>query len=133
VNDCIAETAVHFVFENIISRFRCPRSLTRNQGTHFLNETIHVILTTFMVQHHKSSSYHPQVNGVVETFNKILEKGLTKIVSANRDDWDEKIPATLWAYRTIVKRLHKQSPFQLVYSREVVVLTYFVLPSMFIS
>jgi len=71
-----------------------------------------------MVQHHKSSPYHPEANSAVEAFNKILEKGLTKIVSANIDDWDERIPMTLWAYRTIVKRLHKQTPFQLVDGRE---------------
>lgn len=109
--DCTVETAVCFIFENIISRFRCPRSLTSDQVTHFLNETIQVLLTTFMVQHHKSIPYHEQANGVVEEFNKILEKGLTKIVLANRDDWDKRNSVTLWAYRTIVKRLHKQTPF----------------------
>lgn len=41
-----------------------------------------------MIQHHKSSIYHPQENGTVEAFKKILVKGITKICSANRDDWD---------------------------------------------
>lgn len=38
VKDCTAKAATRF--ENIISRFRCPRSLTSDQDTHFLNETI---------------------------------------------------------------------------------------------
>lgn len=86
-----------------------------------MNETIETLLRTFMIHHNKSIPYHPQANEVVEAFNKILEKGLTKVVSANRDDWDEIIPATLWVYRTIVKRIHKKTSFQLVYGREVVV------------
>lgn len=62
-----------------------------------------------------------------------MEKWLIKVVSTNRDKWDERILATLWAYRTTVKRLHKQTRFQLVYIREVVVPAEFILPSMFIS
>jgi len=86
MKDCTTETMKRFIFVNIISRFGCPRSLTSDQGTHFLNETIEVLLTTLMVQHNKSSPYHSQANDAVEAFNKILEKGLTKIVSANQDD-----------------------------------------------
>lgn len=52
---------------------------------------------------------------------------------ANKDDWDETIPVTPWAYKTTVKRLHKKTPFQWVYGREVLVLAEFILPSMFIS
>jgi len=40
VKDCTTEIVACFIFENIISRFGCPRSLTSDQGTHFLNETI---------------------------------------------------------------------------------------------
>lgn len=87
-------------------------------------------MKTFMIHHNKSSLYHPQANDVVEAFNKILEKGLTKVISANKDDWDEIIPATLCAYRTTVRRLHKKTLFRLVYGREVVVPTKFILPSM---
>lgn len=87
----------------------------------------------FMIQHNKSSPYHPQANSAVEAFKKIMKKGITKVMSANRDDWDERIPATLWAYRTIVKGIHKKTSFNLVYRREAVVPVEFILPSMFIS
>lgn len=86
-----------------------------------------------MIQHHKNSSYHPQENGTVKAFNKILERGLLDIFLANQDDWVEWVPAMLWAYRTIVNFLHKYMPFQLLYVREVEVHIDFTIPNLFIA
>ena len=79
----------------------------------------------FLIHHHKSSTYHPQANGAIESFNKTLTKGLTKICNIDKDDWDEKIPAVLWAYRTTYKRATNQTPFKLVYGQEAIVPLHF--------
>ena len=57
----------------------------------------------------------------MESFNKTLTKGLTKICNIDKDDWDEKIPAVLWAYRTTYKRATNPTPFKLVYGQEAIV------------
>lgn len=59
VKDCSAGMAVQFIFENIITRFGCPRILMSDQGTHFLNNTIEALVEEFQVHHQKSTSYHP--------------------------------------------------------------------------
>lgn len=103
-----------------------------DQGSHFINEIVHTLLQNFMIQHHKNTPYHLQANRSIEAFNKILEKGLTKVCFSNKNDWDEWVPTTLWTYRTIVERLNRYGMFKLVYGREVVP-TNFIVLNIFIS
>jgi hypothetical protein len=51
VKDYNAETVGHFLFEQVITRFGFPRVLMSEQGTHFINITIHVMLEEFEVHH----------------------------------------------------------------------------------
>ena len=79
----------------------------------------------FHIDHRRSTAYHPQSNDAIEAFNKTLTKGLTKICNTDKDDWDEKIPAVLWAYRIAYKRSTDQTPFRLVYGQEAVIPLHF--------
>jgi transposase InsO family protein len=72
VKDFSTKTTTHFLFEQVITRFGCPRILMSDQGTHFINSTIRSMLKEFEVHHQKITPYHPQANGMVEAFNKIL-------------------------------------------------------------
>jgi transposase InsO family protein len=129
----LIDIAARFIFENIITRFGCPRSLTSDHGAHFISGTITKLTIEFFIQHHKSIPYRPQANDRVEAFKKILERGLTKVHCANMEYWDDRFPAVLWAYRTTTKKLRKYTPFQLVYGKEVVVPTELITPSLYIA
>ena len=73
-----------------------------------------------MIDHHKSLAYHPQSNGSIESFNKTLTKGLTKICNIDKNDWDDKILAILWAYKTTYNISTGQTPFKMVHGQVVI-------------
>jgi len=82
VKDCTTATAVKFLFENLLTRFGCPKILMSDCGTHFINETISMLIEEFQIYHQQSTPYHLQANGTVEAFNKSLEIALTKVCNA---------------------------------------------------
>jgi hypothetical protein len=51
----------------------------------------------------------------------------------NRDDWDLRVPAVLWAYRTNCNKMTMHTPFNLVYGLEVVVPMEYLVPSLRIA
>jgi hypothetical protein len=86
---------VKFIYEKIITIFGCPLTIINDQGTHFINTTTKILLKKFLIDHRKMILYHPQANREVESFNKTLHKGPTKICGLDIDDWDEKFPTIL--------------------------------------
>jgi len=58
-----ANTVATFLYENIITRFGCPRELVSDRGTHFINATIAALTTKYEIKHRKTMPYHPRANG----------------------------------------------------------------------
>jgi transposase InsO family protein len=107
--------ATKFIYENIITWFGCPLNLISDQGTHFINQTIETLFKEFLIDHHKTSRYHPQANRAVESFNKTLTKGITKNCNMDKDGWNDKVPAVIGA--KTYKRETNQTHFKLVYGQ----------------
>lgn len=90
-----------------------------DQGTQFTSKLVKDITEKYKIKHKKSTPYHPQANGQVESTNKTLEGIITKTVAMNRNNWEEKLKDALWAYRITWKNTTGFTPYQLVYGKEV--------------
>ncbi len=86
LRDNTTKNTAKFIYENIITRFGYPTHFINDQGSHFINKTIEMLVVEFMIVHHKSTTYYPQWNGQVELINKTLGKSLAKLVNANCND-----------------------------------------------
>jgi transposase InsO family protein len=72
------------------------------------------------IKHCKSSPYHPQTNGQVESTNKVLEAVLTKTIQLHHQDWDDRLLEALWAYWTTWRNTTGNTPYELVYGKQVI-------------
>jgi hypothetical protein len=70
VGNCTKETTTKFIYENIITIFGSLLKIINDQGTHFDNSTIEVLLKNFLIDHIKMTMYHTQANEEVESLTK---------------------------------------------------------------
>ena len=88
-------TTVKFLYKYIFVQFGLPIEILSDQGTHFINEVVQVLLKEFLVTHRRSAPYHPQANDQAELTNKVLCAALTKVVEGNKGSWEHKLPSFL--------------------------------------
>ncbi|GJQ90190.1 reverse transcriptase domain-containing protein [Tanacetum coccineum] len=69
------------------------------------------------VNHHFSTSYHPQTSGQVENTNRALKRILEKTVKDNPAIWSRKLNDALWAFRTAYKTPTGTTPYKLIYGK----------------
>lgn len=73
-------SVVKFIYEDIFTRFGVPREIVTDQGTQFTSKLMKELTEKNGIKHCKSSPYHLQDNGQVESTNKVLEAILTNTV-----------------------------------------------------
>ncbi|GJR55863.1 reverse transcriptase domain-containing protein [Tanacetum coccineum] len=69
------------------------------------------------VNHHFSTSYHPQTSGQVENTNRALKRFLEKTIKDNPAIWSRKLDDALWAFRTAYKTPTSTTPYKLIFGK----------------
>ena len=92
------ETATHFVFNQIITRFKILKELVTDYGSHFQNHMIEELASKLGYKKEYSSSYYPQVNGQVDVVNKLLKSILQRTIAQSKTNWHIMLYPSLRAY-----------------------------------
>ena len=130
VKDASTIEVAKFLTEQIICRHGCPKILQSDQGSHFTSELLEKINHLLGIDHQKSTSYHPESQGLVEKSHNTLTDCISMYVSSNQRDWDLFISHLVFAYNTSVQKTTKMTPFSLVYGREAKLPAQILLPEL---
>ena len=117
-SDQTALTIARLLVEHIISRHGVPTELLSDRGPSFMSHLLQEVCAMMGVKQVNTTAYHPQTDGLVERFNRILTDMLSKTVEKGGRDWDVRLPYVLFAYRSSPQESSRESPFFLLYGRD---------------
>ncbi|OAE18260.1 hypothetical protein AXG93_723s1120 [Marchantia polymorpha subsp. ruderalis] len=91
-----------------------------NRGGEYLGSIVPAMLEYFFIKARVTTSYKPNANGLTEPTNYTLCMMLAKDADMNgsKHNWDKRLHAILWEYRTTWKTSTGYSPFRMVYGVE---------------
>ncbi|RDY14445.1 Pro-Pol polyprotein, partial [Mucuna pruriens] len=82
-----AKSVVEFVKSNIFYKFGVLKALISDQGSHFCNHLMAMLLEKHGVVNRVATAYHPQTNGQA--------KLIQKMANPNQNDWSRLLEDTL--------------------------------------
>ncbi|GJX36658.1 reverse transcriptase domain-containing protein [Tanacetum coccineum] len=101
----------------LFTRFRTPRAIISDRGTHFCNDQFARVMTKYGVTYRLATAYHPQTSGQVKVSNHGLKCILERTIGENHASWSDKLDDALWAFRTAYKTPIGCTPYKLVYGK----------------
>jgi len=118
--DIRAETVAKAFVENIICRFGTPQELLTDCGSQFVGKLFQEICQLLKIKKLKTTPYHPSGNGVIERMHKTLKTMISHFVSEQNDSWDLILPYCLMAYRNLPHEATQETPFFLMFGRDMI-------------
>ena len=115
-----AQETANVIFKEIITRHGCPTKILTDRGTQFTASLFDAFCKKLGIKHPKVSSLHPQTNGKCERFNRFLKASLATVINEGQTNWDLLLDCCLFAYRTSINTKVQETPFYLLYGRDVV-------------
>ena len=111
-----------FVWRNIVTRFRVPKSLAFDSGLQFDSKAFRKFYSNLDIKNRYSTPTYLQSNDKAEATNKGIVNGLKKRLDGIKGRWAEELPNVLWAYKTTPRRSMEETSFSLTYGTEAVIL-----------
>ena len=111
---CITAEAVARAFlGGWISRFGIPSTIVTDRGRQFESQLWNALMTLLGSKRARTTSYHPQTNGMVERFHRQLKAALK--AQPQPDSWMDALPLVLLGIRTALKEDISSTAAEMVY------------------
>jgi hypothetical protein len=110
-----AESAARAFINHWVSRYGVPTIIISYRGAQFESSLWAKLLSRLGINRRRTTAYHPQCNGLVERFHRVLKDSLR--AACDKPSWSDSLPLVLLGLRSSVGR-HGYSPSQLLYGSE---------------
>ncbi|XP_064827230.1 uncharacterized protein LOC135543829 [Oncorhynchus masou masou] len=114
-----AETIVDTLTAGMFSRFGAAESIHSDQGRNVESCVFATMCESLGLHKTPTTPLHPQSDGLVERFNKMLGQQLAIVSSKHQRDWDKHLPMVLMACRSAVQDSTSCTPALLMLGREI--------------
>ena len=94
--------------------------IQRDQGTSFCSKLMTEVCTLLNIEKARTSPYHPQGNGQVERYIRVLSDVISKYHSENPREWESIPPYVEFVYNTTVHKSTGETHFSLVFADKAV-------------
>ena len=113
-----AATVAKILVDRVFCVHGCPLQILTDRGPNFESHLFREICDRLAIDKIRTTAYQPSTNGGIERFHGTMHSMIAKWVQANQRDWDEKLPAVAFAYRTSEHEATGFSPYFLMHGRE---------------
>ena len=121
MKDQKAHTIARHLVQRIYTKFGPPNRVLTDKGTNFLSKLIAEVCSLFKMKQIRTTSYHPQTDGLVERFNRTLCDMLACYVTDEPESWDKYLDFVTFAYNTSKQATIECCPFYLFFRRDPVI------------
>jgi len=113
-----ATTVAKLLVDRVFCTHGCPLQILTDRGPNFESQLFQEMCRLLTIDKVRTTAYKPSTNGSIERFHATMHSLLARWVATNHRDWDEKLPAVAFAYRTSVHESTGLTPFFMTYGRE---------------
>ena len=124
IDDTSAAGCARALVYNWVARFGVPSDISSDRGPQFTSNLWAAMTELLGSKLHRTTSYHPQANGLVERFHRTLKAALK--ARCTHPGWVDVLPWVLLGIRTVPKEDIGASAAELVYGEPISVPADFV-------
>ena len=113
-----AATCMTALYQNLFSRFGLPTQLHSDQGRNFESNLVSELTKLTGIRRTRTTPFHPRSDGQTERMNRTILAMLRATAQEMPEDWPDKLPMIMSAYRMTPHSSTGISPNKAMLSRE---------------
>ena len=118
LQDTTAATVANAILDGWIMKLEAPDVIHTDQGTNFNSELMLDICRILLIEKTRTTPYHPQGNGQVERFNRVIADTLSKYCAEKPQELELYLPYITFVYNTTVHQTIRATPYSMIFGRE---------------